>query len=291
MTELDLGTAPVEKAPLAPKLSPQTWAVIGIACAGLAAAFWTFFRWLPTNWFGDDTYYAHGAIVPICAGLIIWDRWPKLREIPVKGANWAIVLIVGLLYVTWFAHRTDMRTVQSVLLLLVLGAGILFVGGWRWLKALAIPLGYLGFAFPFFDRIVDQYTQPLQRMSTDLSFLLLKVAGLKPYKADATTVLLNRFTLDVGVPCSGMKLLLAVGAISVFFILIAKIKWWGNLLLLASVIPLTLVVNAIRIAMIGWVGNTWGDKAGHQFHDYSGYLSLILCFVVLMKFTKVLGWK
>lgn len=263
-----------------------------LAFAGLTAAFWTLFRWLPDNWFGDDSYYAHGAVVPICVGLIIWDRWDKLKQYPIKGVTLAIVPILATLYVTWFAHRTDMRSFQSVLLLVLLALGVLFVAGWKWLRGLALPIGYLGFALPIFDRFVDTHTQTIQRLSTDLSFTIMKVGGLGPYRAaDMTTIIVDDFIMDVGVPCSGMKLLLAVFAISVFFMLIAKLRWFANAILLATVIPLTLVVNSIRIAAIGLVGANYGADAGHKFHDYSGYISLVLCFVLLMKLTKVLGWK
>lgn len=263
-----------------------------LAFAGLAAAFWTLFRWLPGNWFGDDSYYAHGAVVPLCVALIIWDRWEKLKLIPVKGVTLAIIPIAATLYVTWFAHRTDMRSFQSILLLFLLGFGVLFVAGWRWTRALALPIAYLGFALPIFDRFVDTHTQTIQRWSTDLSFYIMKVGGLGPYRAaDHTTIIVDNFLMDVGVPCSGMKLLLAVFAISVFFMMIAKLRWYANAILLATVVPLTLVVNSLRIATIGLVGANYGADAGHKFHDYSGYISLVLCFILLMKLTKVLGWK
>lgn len=263
-----------------------------LAFSGFAAAFWTLFRWLPDNWFGDDSYYAHGAVVPICVGLIIWDRWDKLKTIPVKGVTLAVIPIIATLYVTWFAHRTDMRSFQSILLLALLALGVLFVAGWKWLKGLALPIGYLGFALPIFDRFVDRHTQTIQMWSTDLSFQIMKVGGLGPYRAaDMTTIIVDDFVMDVGVPCSGMKLLLAVFAISVFFMLIAKLRWFANAIILATVIPLTLVVNSLRIAAIGVVGANYGSDAGHKFHDYSGYISLVLCFILLMKLTKVLGWK
>jgi exosortase/archaeosortase family protein len=97
--------------------------------------------------------------------------------------------------------------------------------------------------------------------------------------------------LDVGVPCSGLKLLLALSAFSVFFVLIANLKWWANAFMLAFVLPLALFINGLRIALIGVVGDTMGSDAGHQFHDYSGYITLLLCFVIVFKLARILGWK
>ncbi len=55
--------------------------------------------------------------------------------------------------------------------------------------------------------------------------------------------------------------------------------------------PLALLINGLRIALIGVVGNQWGPEAGHKFHDYSGYITLVLCFFVLFKIARGLGWK
>jgi|SRR5579862_9881619 len=297
-----------------------------IAVGSLSVTFWPLFRYLPAIWFADDTYYAHGVVIPICSALIVWDRWDKLKVIPVKGSLWGLVGIAGVLYVLWFALRTEMHTFESLLLIFLLAASSLFVAGWRWLlgmpgvgadsgasglfphapswvrrsigvlhdfwnNSLAVPIGYLVFALPMWDHLIDSYTLRTQMASTNFSVWILKVVGLHPFREDATTIHLDNFTLDVGVACSGMKLVLAVSAISVFFMIVAKLRWWGNAVLIASILPLSLLVNSIRIVMIAWVGNTWGSAAGKQFHDYSGYISLVICFLALMKLTRVLGWK
>lgn len=262
-----------------------------LVLAGLLLTFWPLVEHLSILWFGDDTYYAHGAVVPICAGLIVWDQWDRIRQVPIRGSNLALIPLAIILYVSWFASRTDMRFFQSGLLILAIATIIAFLMGWRMLKALATPVAYLGFGLPIVDRFVMDYTQPVQRLSTDVSHEILKLVGQNPYRADASTILLDRFTLDVGIPCSGIKLLLAVAAIAVFFMLIAHLRWWANLILLASILPIAVLVNALRISLIGVVGNAYGHDAGMQFHDYSGYIGLVVCFGIVYGLTRLLGWK
>ncbi len=258
---------------------------------GLLLVFWPLVQYLELIWFGDDTYYAHGVVVPICAGLIVWDRWEQIKTIPLRGSNLALIPLAGVLYVSWFASRTDMRFFQAVLLMLAIATAIAFIAGWKMLKAVAIPVAYLGFGLPILDRFVLDYTAPVQLISTDVSYQLLSLAGQTPYRSDPSTILLNNFTLDVGVPCSGIKLLMAVAAIAFFFVLIAHLKWWANLLLVASILPIAVLVNALRISLIGMVGNAYGHDAGHAFHDYSGYIGLAVCFAILYGLTRSLGWK
>ncbi len=281
----------VETRTVTPPLNLQTLWPAGVLLGCVILAFWPLMVRLYSLWFGDDTYYAHGVVVPICAGLIVWDRWEKVKSLRVQGSNWALFALAPVLYISWFASRTDMHTFQSVLLLIVITLGTAFILGWRWLRYLAVPIAYLAFCLPLLDRFVDTYTQPIQRLSTDLSFQLLKVFGQSPYRVDTSTIGLPNYTLDVAVPCSGVKLVLAVTSIAIFFAFVAHMRRLNTGLLLASILPISLIVNALRISLIGIVGNAYGPESAHQFHDYSGYIGLVACFAILYGFTRMLGWK
>lgn len=290
MTDTPLEQPTARKEPA----SPTDWVAYlpGVAVLlGIIAAFWPLMVRLVGIWFGDDTYYAHGAIVPLCSAFIVWERWDAVKRDSRPGPWWALVPLLGLFWVTYVAAGNSTRVLMSLLLIAVLLVAALFVIGWGGFRRTAAPILYLAFALPFWDSMIDRYTMPLQQLSTDGAFAFLQLARLEPMRGDATTIYLNNFNLDVGIPCSGLKLLLAVASIVVFFMLIAKLKWWGNTILALSVVPITLAVNALRIGLIGIVGNEYGHDAGMQFHDYSGYIALVVCFLLLMKLTKVLGWK
>jgi exosortase len=169
--------------------------------------------------------------------------------------------------------------------------GVWFALGFQWLKALFLPISYLVFAMPFAGSIIDTYTNPLQIISTKAAFFLLKLYGFTAYKETPTIVHLDHFTLDVAVPCSGLKLLVAVAAFTVFFVLVARLRWWANVILFAMVLPLSVFINGLRISLIGVVGEMWGRDMGYKFHDYSGYIVLIVCFFILFKVARLLGWR
>ena len=62
----------------------------------LAMVFWPLFKRLPEQWFEPETYYNHGPLVPLMAGYMIYDRWDKLKQIPIK-AFWPAIIPLGLL--------------------------------------------------------------------------------------------------------------------------------------------------------------------------------------------------
>jgi exosortase len=144
---------------------------------------------------------------------------------------------------------------------------------------------------PIWATAIDTYTNPLQIMSTKVAFQILAAGQMQPYMIDSTSIALSRYNMQVAVACSGLKTTLALLAFTAMFVMIARLKWGANLFLVLAIIPFSVLINGLRIAMIGIVGNTWGEEAGHQFHDYSGYIALVVCFYVLSKLARFLGWK
>lgn len=261
-----------------------------IMLAGVTIVFWPLLSSLYALWTGPDGYYTHGFLVPLISGYLVYRAWPKIKNTPFKPAAWTLILLIPLLWIAYAARLAELRSVLSLAFIATIFIGIWFTVGWKWAIGLAAPTLYLLFALPIWSGFVNNYTNPLQAYSTKVAYNLLKLFG-DPYKSNDTDILLGDFWLNVGVPCSGLKLVLAITAFTCFFVMIGGLRWWGNLLMFVAIIPLCLFINGLRIALIGVVGDAYGDAAGMQFHDYSGYITLIVCFFILFKFARILGWK
>jgi exosortase len=277
---------------LAGLVKNETFLTVVAVFGAILFAFWPFVSILPTKWwFADDTYYAHGAIVPLCAAFIVFDRWDRIKQTPVRAFWPALILLIPVLYLTWVASRTVMVTVLSVTLMSTMLLSVWVVAGGRWLLKLSPAILYLAFGLPLWRSVIDQLTQPLMRLSSDVAYALLKAMMMDPYREQTNIIQLPNYKLNVAEPCSGLKLTLAVVSITVFFMLIARLKLWANLTLAALAVPISIAVNGLRIALIGVVGNWQGQAAGKSFHDTSGYIALVVCFLILYGLTRKLGWK
>ena len=261
-----------------------------VLAAGITIVFWPLLSHLYGLWTGPDGYYTHGFLVPFITGYLVYRSWPKLKDLPVKPAAWTLVLLIPLLWIAYAARLAELRSILSVAFILTILIGVWFTLGWKWAVGVLAPTLYLLFALPIWSGFVNNYTNPLQIYSTKAAYYLLKLFG-NPYMSNSTDILVGDFWLNVGVPCSGLKLVLAITAFTCFFVLIGGLRLWANFLMFVAIIPLCLFVNGLRIALIGLVGDAYGDKAGMTFHDYSGYITLIVCFFILFKFARLLGWK
>ncbi len=264
-----------------------------LCVTGITLVFWPLLSGLPGLWLGQDGYYSHGFLVPIISGYVLYRWWPRLKDTPVKPSLLALIPLICVLWVSKGASVAGIDVLLSLCLILTILLSTAFVAGWKWMWATSLPVMYLAFGLPrLWTIVIDTYTNPLQLISTKVSFKMLQLLGFEPYRDQAsTTINMPNFNLDVGVPCSGLKLILALSAFTVFFMLIARLKWWGNVLMVAMILPLCIFINSLRITLIGIVGENYGSAAGHQFHDYSGYITLLLCFFILFKIARWLGWK
>jgi exosortase len=272
--------------------SPAFWPGVAVL-GGVLLLYLPLCRSLWDLWMQGDGYYSHGVLVPFICGYIVYRAWPRIKDLPVRPFWFALVPLLGFSWIAYRAGTAGINLIMAACLVASILSGVLFVAGWRWLLALTPATLYLTFAMPFWNSAIDAYTNPLQKLSTKVAFALLGAAGKDRYMSptDDTTILLNNFTLNIAVPCSGLKLVLALTAFVVFFVLIARLRWWANAILLASILPMALFFNGLRIAMIGLVGDAYGEQAGIEFHDWSGYLTLIVCFLALREFAKGLGWQ
>jgi exosortase len=257
-----------------------------LTLGALCYAFWPLILQLKKLWLDMDSYYAHGLLVPFCAGYLVWDKWDKIKAIPVKPFFWAVVPLAGVLYIAHYASLSWMFLLLSLLIVASISLSVLFVAGWRWMAATLPATGFLMLGMPVFDRLIDRVTMPLQIKSTTIAFHLLNLLGFDPIRTQPTILYVDAYALQVAAACSGLKTTIAITAAVVFFMLISQLRWWANLVLAVIAIPLSLVVNGIRIAMIAIVGANNGADAAMKFHDYSGYIALALCFVVLGLITK-----
>lgn len=262
-----------------------------LVAIGVTLCFWPLWGRLYGLWNGKDGYYSHGYIVPLMSAYIVYRWWPQIKDIPVKPGYVALPLLIGVLYTMYPANYSVIEGLLSIGFLATLMLSAWVIAGFRWMLMLTPAILYLGFALPLWTAVINNTTNPLQIISTKVAFYLLKMMGFYVYQSDPTVVYMNSFQLNVDVPCSGLKLLLALTAFTVFFVLIARLKWAANLFMLAMIPVLAILINGLRIALIGVVGETQGREAGLQFHDYSGYITLVVCFVVLFKIARLLGWK
>src|SRR5208282_1419689 len=106
---------------------------------------------------------------PVFSGYILWReraRWTKTEIKPSNFGFLAMLVAIGLLLVG--SLGAELFTSRFSLLVLLAGM-ILFLAGWKMLRAVSFPLGYLVWMIPIPAIIYNQITFPLQLIASRLA--------------------------------------------------------------------------------------------------------------------------
>lgn len=252
-------------------------------------------EWLMLFWQrGGD--YAHGYLVPVVAGGVFWWKWRTvLRQVPVEPAA-AGLIVIGLamvIYVIGVRGQVP-RVVAGSLIVLIYGI-VFYLGGWRWAKESWFPCLFLVFMIPV--NFLDQYVAfPLRMIVTNVSVVLLNLLGLG-VEARGTGIhsLTGQFSpLDVADPCSGIRSLVALIALTSVYGYLAMDQSWKKWVLFLSSVPLAIIGNLARITTVALVAQGFGNEAALKiFHDFSGYIVFSLAIICMLGIGGLLNvhWK
>ncbi len=247
-------------------------------------------RWLLTLRYGlPNTWnpnWSHIIIVPFVSLYFLSLKREEFLATPRKLYPPGLILV--LMGMVGFAAgvypiRNDMAQGYSVILSLT--GIVLFMFGPRTMRYLWFPLFYLVFGIKVSDRIWFQVAQLFQGITATGSFYTLDFISLAmDYNVDykGTTIEVIRKgasepdPLNVAEACSGLRSLMAFLALGTAMAFLGARPVWQRLILLASILPVTILVNIARVTIMGLLTATGNKELAHgDFHTFIGMLMLV----------------
>ncbi len=229
---------------------------------------WMLSRW---NWSGADM--SHAWLIPLISLWALWQRRePILSAVRLTDRRGLAVVSLGLI-----TYLVGIRTQQTRIVLLsfimLLWSMPFYAFGWAVARQLVFPCAYLVFCIPF--TFLDDLTLPLRLISTTVSAVVLNGLGISVTRI-GTALHVNTgegFSLDVAHPCSGLRYLVAMIALTTAYAHFTQRVTWRRIVLSVASIPLAMIGNIVRIILIAMVGVWLGTEIAVGFyHDYSGYV-------------------
>jgi len=239
------------------------------------AAYWRVVAKLATDWWQIPDF-SHGFLVPIFAAYLIWVKRKRLRDTPVIP-NWAGIAVITLaLFVLLLGVYGAELFLSRVSLVILLTGLVLCFGGFQLLKELRFPLLVLFLAIPIPAIIFNEITLPLQTLASQLASALLPLFGV-PVLREGNVIELPSMKLEVAEACSGIRSLISLFTLSVFYGYFLEHSVSRRVVLALASIPIAIAANAVRILGTGLCVQYWDpDKALGFFHEFSGWVMFIV---------------
>ena len=249
---------------------------------------WPVWRWLWGEWWRND-YYSHGILIVPIALYLAWRRMSNDKQFDwsrMEGDSRGLLLLAGCLAVFLF-FMTDKAYYLAALVMIGLLAGLLWTfGGSRLLRQLAFPLSFLTLMVPL--PFLERATLPLALLTGVCSGSIVRWLGVD-VSVTGSSVILPNTNLVIGAQCSGINSILALTALTALAAYALKGPLWGRLTLVLLAIPLAMLGNILRVANLLVVARYFGVEMAFTFyHDYSGFITFFLAFVLLIPLTKLL---
>src|SRR3984893_2184077 len=140
-----------------------------VAASFLAAYFPTVKSLIEGPWQTEQE--GHGPLIIAAALWLAWRSYQRfqasaiMRSPPAPVAGW-ITLLLGLALM-FLARTQGVLTVEAFSIIPVISGCLLLAGGWSTLRTFAFPIGFLLFAVPLPDWLIDAATVPLKVLISD----------------------------------------------------------------------------------------------------------------------------
>lgn len=268
-------------------VSKRSWQIsVALLAAAIIAIYWRTFGWWWQQWEVPESHYSHGILIPFIVGFLVWFMRKRLAKMRVEPNMWGLALVLPFGLLQFTTSVGAVYSVCGVTFPLVLTGFLLFLFGKQITKELTFPLLFLYFMIVPPLVFLNTVSFAIQMASTKIATLGLNLLGTHAVR-QGTQIQLDDITVLVGAPCSGFRMLIALVAFTSFFAYMKSGPLWGRLSLVGLVFPVSLVANSARILMIALVGQYYGEETMKKFHDWSGYIVLVLTFAVLILIAKV----
>ena len=267
-------------------LDAPKWRTLYWVCGFVALLFALWFafqhaiRAMVSQWSLEE--FSHGYLIPFIALYLAWQRRELLRRADLRG-SWAGLAVIAAGVALAVAGRlaTLVFVEQFALLAIVCGL-VLAVAGWAGLRILRMPLAVLVFMIPLPMFVMNNLSSQLQLLSSSAGVWLMRLAGVSVF-LEGNVIDLGTYKLEVAEACSGLRYLLPLMTLAFLIACLYRAALWKRVLIFLSSIPVTLVVNSLRIGIIGVMVDRWGPgMAEGAVHDVQGWMMFMLSTGVLL---------
>ncbi len=261
-----------------------TYPAIALLTVGLLLlipTFWEGISQLVTRWDKQEEY-GHGYMIPLVAAYLIWQRRNLLKTLEFKP-SWAPVGLVALgLFVSIIGEISALYILIHFSLILIIMAMAWSFMGWNAFKYLIIPIGLLTFAIPLPYFLEATLTADLQLVSSQLGAAFIRLFGIAVL-LEGNVIDLGNYQLQVVEACSGLRYLYPLMGVGFIVAYMYQVAFWKRALVFFSTIPVTILMNSLRIGVIGILVEYWGQGMAEGFlHYFEGWIIFIACLAILV---------
>lgn len=255
------------------------WVLAAVAVGALVLLFGPGLQNMAKEWNSGE--YSHGYLIPLVSAWMVLRKQDELFRQELQGSWWGLAVIAFGLAAAFIGELGTLYTVIQYAFLITLVGFVLLMLGWRGLRILWGPLVYLAFMIPLPDFLYRDLSSRLQLLSSGIGVTMIRAIGISVF-IEGNIIDLGNYKLQVAEACSGLRYLFPLLSFGFLCAYIFAGSTWQKIALFLSTIPIAVLMNSVRIAVIGVLTDTSGPAAAEGFlHLFEGWVVFLFCLVLL----------
>ncbi len=259
-------------------------------CAALIGFHAMFGRAIDIFFNAKEEDMTFGALVPLFSIYLLWEDRKAIAESLGKPSIAGFIATLPCLALAFIGARgLQLRLEQLGFIGLCIALPWAFFG-WRTAKRCAFPAAYLLFTIPL-ATFLDVVTIHLRLLASSTALGVLNGFGISAVQQGTAIYATGSvpFSIDVAEPCSGLRSLFALMALTAAYARLYQPTWTRRAILFAFSVPLAVIGNVVRIVSICLVSAAFGHEFGTGFyHDYSGYIVFIVAILLMLAVSEII---
>src|SRR3569833_1390101 len=225
---------------------------------------------------------SHGLLIPLVAFYLLWQNRLALQRLDFRGSWLGVAVVLAGLALFLLGELSTLYILVQYSLLVVLAGLILAFGGLAGLRATWVPLVVLLLMIPLPNILYQGLSAELQLISSKLGVALIRAAGVSGY-LEGNVIDLGAMKLQVAEACSGLRYLFPLLTVSFILAYVYRAPIWVRIVVFLSALPITILMNSIRIGVIGLLVERWGPAMAEGFmHDFEGWVVFMLSVALML---------
>jgi exosortase D (VPLPA-CTERM-specific) len=252
---------------------------------------WPFWNGLTQMWqfWIDFPEYSHCLLIPLVAAFLIWQQKDRLERLQFAGSWWGVALVLlggGLLAM---GQLGTVYTLVQYAFLIALDGLVLSFLGWAAFRLIAVPLLILWFMIPLPAFIFFNLSASLQLLSSQIGVAVIRLFDVSVF-LEGNVIDLGGYKLQVADACSGLRYLFPLMTLGFLMAYFYKGARWKRILVFLSSMPITVIMNSLRIGIIGVTVDRWGVAMAEGFlHEFQGWMVFMISAALMMGEIAVLN--
>jgi exosortase D (VPLPA-CTERM-specific) len=233
------------------------------------------------GWWLELPEYSHGILIPPIAAFLVWQQKDRLERVTFDGSWWGlVVLLLGGCALLLGQFATSYTLVEYAYLIALAGL-VLSCTGTKAFRYFAVPLFILLFMIPLPQFLLANLSTKLQLLSSGIGVWFIRLFGISVF-VEGNVIDLGGYQLEVAEACNGLRYLFPLMTIGFLMACFYKGALWKRVVLFLSSIPITVIMNSIRVGTIGVMVEHWGISMAEGFlHEFQGW-AVFMVSVALM---------